>query len=307
MKSLYSRIILIKKRNNELINRNEYVFFGKDFSTKNIVTLIIVFTTLILNAQNNKTEIVKLKDGTKIEINLLDKTWKYYNEEITKSNNQDTISSKFLFKGSSIDWIRTLKYPVWNGPELDYDFSKYNDIEFIGYVNGYFKIKTNDGKVGYVDKYCTNFSYFKKDSLIKELQQRDIKIAKDKGQMILINGILVYGINSADGVKFRIECGYFDKSKDIKYLYFTVLPYNSVGDVQSCDIGGHSYFEGKVTGPISASDEINEYYWDCAWYNNTISCLKITKVKVVYMDGSSYTFANELSKVMNLEYQCRCN
>jgi len=123
---------------------------------------------------------------------------------------------------------------------------------------------------------------------------------------LLINGILVYGINSSDGVKFRIESGYFDKSKDIKYLNFTVLPYNSVGDIQTCEISGHSYFEGQITGPISAEDIINEYYWYCAWYNNTISCLKITKVNVVYMDGSSYTYINELPKIMNSEYKCSC-
>ena len=48
--------------------------------------------------------------------------------------------------------------------------------------------------------------------------------------------------------------------KDIKYIYFDFVPYNGVGDRQSCEIRGYSNFTGYVTGPIKSEDEVGDYY-----------------------------------------------
>lgn len=47
-------------------------------------------------------------------------------------------------------------------------------------------------------------------------------------------------------------------NKSIKYIYFTMTPYNRVGDVQSCDIRGYVSFTGYVTGPIEPQGDIGE-------------------------------------------------
>lgn len=41
-----------------------------------------------------------------------------------------------------------------------------------------------------------------------------------------------------------------DSGKTIKYIYFTCVPYNRVGDIESCRISGDSYVKLKATGPF---------------------------------------------------------
>lgn len=73
--------------------------------------------------------------------------------------------------------------------------------------------------------------------------------------------------NSADGVDFTIFWN--NKSnKIIKYITFSVEPYNAVGDKVTCDIRNYSRFNGQVTGPIKkimAKEDIygsdNYYYY----------------------------------------------
>ena len=113
-----------------------------------------------------------------------------------------------------------------------------------------------------------------------------------------INNITVNNINSADGVEFLISILYLKKDKTIKYLYFTVIPYNAVGDKVKCNIRGTSEFVGSITGPINASYEDNYWTWESAWYNNTIRCIKLVKFVVEYTDGTSYTYVNEITKVL---------
>lgn len=56
-------------------------------------------------------------------------------------------------------------------------------------------------------------------------------------------------VNSVGGVSPSI--GYRNNSgKTIKYIDFTMVPYNAVGDAVSCTIRGYSSAVGEVTGPI---------------------------------------------------------
>ena len=133
------------------------------------------------------------------------------------------------------------------------------------------------------------------------------QIKQESGQKIFINRVMITEINSSNGISFKIEWKYIDTSKTIKYIYFSVIPYNAVGDIQSCEISGSSSFTGQVTGPISAEDYPIVSRWENAWYNNTIKCIKITKIKVIYTDGSSYSYINELPKIFDSEFTNRCN
>lgn len=112
-------------------------------------------------------------------------------------------------------------------------------------------------------------------------------------------------------------------NKTIKYITFSVIPYNAVGDVVSCDISDKTTANCKVTGPIEKStlenaevaykiptENTRGYYslgfqtdygypegfdlnkfgnidiWGPVWYNNSIETIKITGIKIEYMDGS---------------------
>lgn len=137
-----------------------------------------------------------------------------------------------------------------------------------------------------------------------------------------------------------------DSGKTIKYIYFTCVPYNSVGDIVSCSISGKTSAKLQSTGPydtfnisslklyprmyykrwaakvyedwntpgkywVGSQDlytPISERYyltendykdvfniensWNPIWYNYSIDHIKITKVNVVYMDGTSETISN---------------
>lgn len=67
---------------------------------------------------------------------------------------------------------------------------------------------------------------------------------------ILIGGISVYNINSVGGVDVLIRWKN-NSSKDIKYITFTVEPYNAVGDRVASSIGNKTTAYLEVTGPIS--------------------------------------------------------
>ncbi|NNU77577.1 hypothetical protein [Clostridium estertheticum] len=125
---------------------------------------------------------------------------------------------------------------------------------------------------------------------IKKKEEADLaakkKIDEARG-MLRVTSLYPSAPNSADGVDLNIaweNCS----SKVIKYITFEVVPYNAVGDVQTCNIRGKSNFRGKVTGPIYiGGTDGGGSLWECAWYNNTITSVKLVGVNITYMDDST--------------------
>lgn len=60
-------------------------------------------------------------------------------------------------------------------------------------------------------------------------------------------------MNSADGVSVEIIWRN-DSGKDIKYIDFTAVPYNAVGDVVACEIRGRTATKLSSTGPHNSFD-----------------------------------------------------
>jgi hypothetical protein len=89
-------------------------------------------------------------------------------------------------------------------------------------------------------------------------------------------------------------------------MNFTVEAYNAVGDVQTGRIRRQSKQELQLTGPIDPSDEYNVNAWETVWYNSTIKCIKLKKVKVEYIDGSKYTYVNELPTILAESFSNSC-
>ena len=115
---------------------------------------------------------------------------------------------------------------------------------------------------------------------------------------VLIDGIRAHRPNSADGVDFSIQWRFLNPHKTIRYIHFTVRPYNRVGDVRRGRIGGHSDYTGYITGPLEASPKGFDNTWGVAWYNRDISCVRLTRVRIEYTDGSSYTYVRELPSIL---------
>ena len=81
-------------------------------------------------------------------------------------------------------------------------------------------------------------------------------------------------------IRFRNHSG-----KVIKYAYFTLSAINRVGDVVLSDIEGQNDCIMQSTGPYHQG-EICDSHWENVWYNNSISDMRIDKVKLEYMDGT---------------------
>ena len=138
------------------------------------------------------------------------------------------------------------------------------------------------------------------------------------------NLIHIYGIdldmNSVGGVDTYITWKNVS-SKEIKYIHFYVQYYNSVKDVLRSEIGGATTIKLTSTGPFPQgkgnydyyaysgdsaeslyfkvssgfqNDEANGWagqYWEAPFYNTTTKYVKVDKMEIEYMDGSSYTIS----------------
>lgn len=105
-----------------------------------------------------------------------------------------------------------------------------------------------------------------------------------KKQSVRITAAYLGRPNSVGGVDAYVY--YRNKSsKTIKYCEWYGLAINAVGDSVACQVTGEYERMGRDTGPVKTGRRGGGRY-QCAWYNNTAKKLKITAIKVYYMDGS---------------------
>jgi len=257
---------------------------------KSILTSLFCLLILITTGQQKAT----LENGTKIIV-FPDKTWVYESEYSPVEIKPD--SAKVFIESSSLGTI--YESPDYTG-ETYRSFPISDKYEAIDYKGRYFIIQA-EGKIGYVIEFDVKDNEKKSKSIINKIVAK----ARTNNQNMLIRNAKIEDINSAGGVSFSIEW-LNSSTKAIKYVYFTVVPYNRVDDIQSCRISGRSSFTGKVTGPIEPENPHKISYWENAWYNNTISCIEITTVKVEYMDGSSYVYIKEIPKILDKDFKNNC-
>lgn len=88
-------------------------------------------------------------------------------------------------------------------------------------------------------------------------------------------------------------------SKTIKYITWTVIPYNAVGDVVYSEIGYKSEAHLSDTGPYAQGQGHGSgWYWSCVWYNSTITSIKLSEIEIEYTDGSNKTISgNDINYV----------
>ncbi|MBR6656029.1 MAG: hypothetical protein IKL20_05435 [Alistipes sp.] len=95
--------------------------------------------------------------------------------------------------------------------------------------------------------------------------------------------------NSAGGCDYYF-CYQNKSKKAIKYLYWTGTVYNAVNDPAYCDIRRTATYKGKDTGPVGYG-ESGGGGWDCVVYNYSADTMKLSNIRIVYMDGSSTSIA----------------
>lgn len=93
--------------------------------------------------------------------------------------------------------------------------------------------------------------------------------------------------NSVGGVDVAINW-YNYSEKTVKYITFTITPYNAVNDVCYCSITKKATLSLKATGPYEngfQSSPNGGGAWSDIWYNHDIAYCILTKVTIQYMDG----------------------
>lgn len=92
---------------------------------------------------------------------------------------------------------------------------------------------------------------------------------------------------SGKGVEVSV---YNPTGKTIKYLWFTLVGYNPVGDKVVDPKRKTSNVTLKGVGPI-APDETSSYTFSYAWFTDLVSTAKMLSIKVQYMDGTFKTIS----------------
>ena len=108
---------------------------------------------------------------------------------------------------------------------------------------------------------------------------------------VSIDYIYSHSPSSADGVDLSVAYRN-NNSETIKYIYFTVTPYNAVGDAVNCTIRNRSTVTVEITGPIS-SDMRTAFTNENLWYNANIKSAILESVRIIYMNGEEVTLKVE--------------
>ena len=145
---------------------------------------------------------------------------------------------------------------------------------------------------------------YDKRRLQEILQERMDKLSPqaniliNKGYPIIISYLGKLYADSAGGVYVRVIYSNIS-NKDIKYVYFNVLPYNRVNDPVKCSITDTSNVSLEKIGPDKPG-LINELVADygVVWYNSTIEYVSLESIKVIFMDNTELTYDKQQSNEM---------
>jgi hypothetical protein len=124
---------------------------------------------------------------------------------------------------------------------------------------------------------------------------------------ITVLGVAPREPNSAAGVDMDIVVRNTDPRRAIKYMYFTVTPYNAVGDVVRSSIGGETAKRLQVTGPIEPDGKFEWRHWNPVWYNSSITCVVLNSVSITFMDGTTRTFAQDVRTILHPVVRNNCS
>ncbi|MBZ0089856.1 MAG: hypothetical protein K8H90_05700, partial [Thermoanaerobaculia bacterium] len=132
-----------------------------------------------------------------------------------------------------------------------------------------------------------------------------------RNRSLVVFGVFPNGPDSASGVGVRVIWRHLETGRVVKYVTFTVIPYNAVGDTVTDRLSGQAARKLRATGPFDARPPLSAEYdeessWDAQWYNSTISCIHLARVDVEYMDGTSKSYTGNLGDALSAEFQNEC-
>ena len=126
--------------------------------------------------------------------------------------------------------------------------------------------------------------------------------SKKAAKVLTIQRSALYPPNSVGGCDYRLRFTNMS-TKTIKYLYWYGNVYNAVNDKVACTVRRTYNFTGQCTGPINAH-QIDDGDWETVIYNWSAKEMRLTKVTVIYMDGSSSSISG--SDIINISNAPEC-
>lgn len=209
---------------------------------------------------------------------------------------EDTLSVYVYYAGEESKTLKTRKYKgiiLGYEIEVDKDAVEFKDTEARAYVEsrGFKGVAARKETAKERDKAQI-------DAFTKKLNDKTAKINAKldaahkfyrQKKIFLMKSEYAYN-DFQFGLEFDVyNC--FDK--DIKYVDFTVVAYNAVGDKQKDYLGNHTK-SAHCIGPLAKDDEgtwrFDKLFWD---EFDIIERLEVTDVRITFKDGSTINYTGK--------------
>jgi hypothetical protein len=142
----------------------------------------------------------------------------------------------------------------------------------------------------------------RQDSILKARRKAKLKARKQHIDNLQRQGFTLklesydLNTNSADGVSVYLRMKNISESKTIKYVDVTWRFFNSVGDPARGQVEGQSTVDTRLVGPMRPQQDAS-IEWDNVLYSSVASCVEVRKIVVTHMDGSTFTYVNDLADI----------
>lgn len=136
----------------------------------------------------------------------------------------------------------------------------------------------------------------------KKKRRKLLEKLRSKGYTVLL-GAQSFERNSAGGIEVGLSLVNISDEKTLKYATATWQLYNPVGDPVQKDIGS-STAQTRFVGPLKPG-EAGQTTFEDVWHSNVGSCAELKKLVVEHIDGSSFTYVNDLKDIAQLSETIR--
>jgi len=131
----------------------------------------------------------------------------------------------------------------------------------------------------------------------KKRERREyLQSLREKGYSIMLRSQSL-SVNSADGVSLRLRLQNISESKTVKYATIEWQLFNTVGDPTAGQNGTPPMTSTRFVGPLKPG-ETGGVEFENVWYSSVGRCAVIRKIEVEHVDGSAFTYVNDLEDII---------
>jgi len=270
---------------------------------KLIVSLLLVLcTTIYVEAQTEEKKIIGdstiilgiITDDSYVGVSLTDYCSAGYDKEL---------------KGGTIVFVSGTKRCDKSYSTENYDFYEiiYNaKTYYIEKDKVVIKDYSFDDIKNLSDETATKFKDYT-NIMSKLIYESDVNEAIKALKSCKAAGLSIYDWSYSDeseyteGTSAKITV-YNPTNKTIKYLWFSFVGFNPVGDKVIDRRSGTSVVTKKAVGPI-AKGETGTYTFEYVWFTDIVETAKIASIKVLYMDGTEAIIKNPKSITLSTKHK----